>query len=115
MLFISATNILAEDNNNNSGSTTFIPESGTGKVNYPRTPYVPIICSYNQESIIIYFYEELGDVEITLTNLTTGEEWIEAGNSTIGLISIITSGSSGEYHIVIETEDGGIYSGQYSI
>lgn len=114
MMSVSVFNLFPEDNNN-TGNTTFIPESGSGKINYPRTPSIPILCSYNNESISVYFYDDLGNVDITLINVTTGEEWIEFGNSANGEISIVTSGTLGDYQIIIETEVGDIYYGNYSI
>ena len=68
---------------------------------------------YSNESITLMFNKDLGDADIVVTNLTTGDIW---NDSVSGVCSttIILSGDEGYYQIAIYT-DNGDYSGEFTL
>lgn len=63
--------------------------------------------------IILDFVENLGDADIVVTNLTTGDVW--SGSATgICSTTILLSGDDGYYQIVIYTENEE-YFGEFSL
>lgn len=60
--------------------------------------------------------EDLGDVEVIVTNTSTGEFWSDTFDSTTERQSFLQiSGSQGYYEIEYITESGDVYSGQFLI
>ncbi len=83
----------------------------------PRTPnYGSDIMAYYQNGVIyLQFAYDMGEVEISVINETTGEVWQQTEDSAFGSASITTSTSAGDYYITIVTLDGSCYSGSFSI
>lgn len=83
----------------------------------PRTPdYGSDITAFYQDGVIyLQFAYDMGEVEITVTNETTGEMWQQTENSAFGSISIATSTDAGNYYITIVTDDASCYSGSFSL
>lgn len=83
----------------------------------PRTPdYGSDIMAYYQDGVIyLQFGYDMGEVEITVTNETTGEMWQQTDDSAFGSASIATSTSAGNYYITIVTDDASCYSGSFSL
>ena len=83
----------------------------------PRTPdYGSDIMAYYQDGVIyLQFAYDMGEVEITVTNETTGEMWQQTDDSAFGSASIATSTSAGDYYITIVTDDASCYSGSFSL
>ena len=83
----------------------------------PRTPdYGSDIMAYYQGGVIyLQFGYDMGEVEITVTNETTGEMWQQTDNSAFGTATIATSTSAGNYDITIVTDDASCYSGSFSL
>lgn len=81
----------------------------------PRTPIcIPIECIYNYGTLQFSFLENLGEIDVTLINLTLGsEELISIDTSTGGAI-IGVSDEAGEYMLIIETQTSSYY-GYYII
>ena len=89
------------------------PEPITGQ----RTPnFDSDIMAYYQDGVVyLQFVYDMGDVEITVTNETTGEQWQQTEDTAFGSASIATSTSAGDYYITIVTDDAICYSGSYSL
>ena len=80
----------------------------------PRTPVQPDIeACYSNEMLTFIFNRELGDADIVVTNLTTGDVW--SGSATgICSTTIPLSGDEGYYQIAIYT-DNEDYFGEFSL
>lgn len=83
----------------------------------PRTPdYGSDITAFYQDGVIyLQFAYDMGEVEITVTNETTGEMWQQTEDSAFGSTSIATSTDAGNYYITIVTDDASCYSGNFSL
>ena len=83
----------------------------------PRTPdYGSDIIAYYQDGVTyLQFAYDMGEVEITVTNETTGEMWQQTEDSAFGSTSIATSTDAGNYYITIVTDDASCYSGNFSL
>ena len=76
---------------------------------------VPIACFYSNGSLFFTFMEDLGELEINVTNLSTGVEIIDEIDSFCGNALLEVPESSGEYQIEITTENGDSYYGEYTL
>lgn len=76
---------------------------------YPRT-LIPISCVYVDGSVQLTLLENLGEMELFVTNQTTGEQWRTANS-----LVLETSTESGVYWVEIITEHGGNYYGTYTL
>ena len=76
---------------------------------YPRT-LIPITCVYANGTIQLSLYGGVGEFTLTVTNQMTGEQW-----SVENALILQTSTASGIYWVQIETEDGTIYYGTYTL
>ena len=85
-----------------------IPKNPTQR---PLSIVTDIEATYSMGAITLVFNEDLGNCDIEVTNIDTGEVWYA---SCVGISSTIvyTSGSEGQYHIYIDT-DCGAYSGEF--
>lgn len=55
---------------------------------------------------------DLGQVELTVTNCSTGEVWYDSFDSSSSPQTLLSiSGTSGLYEVVYLTEDGNVYQG----
>ena len=82
------------------------PEGGN---KHPRT-LIPITCVYADGTVQLIMLENLGEMELIVTNQTTGEQWRTVNNWVLQ-----TSTGSGVYLVEIITEDGTTYWGTYSL
>ena len=76
---------------------------------YPRT-LIPISCVYVDGTVQLTILENLGEIELFVTNQTTGEQW-----STVNNWVLQTSTISGVYLVEIITEDSTTYWGTYTL
>ena len=60
------------------------------------------------DTIFFIFNRNLGDADIVVSNLTTGEQWY-GSLSGIGTTSVVLSGDSGDYDVAIYTDNGDYY------
>lgn len=61
-------------------------------------------------------YSDLGEVQVSIINETTGESWnsfFDSGQNTQSILSI--SGNKGSYEVLYITESGIIYEGNFTI
>lgn len=75
----------------------------------PRSIVEPDIAAYySNGTITIVFNADLGDADIVVTNLTTGDAW---SDNVEGLCttSIMLSDDAGYYTITIQTDEGDYY------
>ena len=76
---------------------------------------VPISCFYSEGTLFFTFMEDLGELEISVTNLDTGAEIFDEIDSFCGNALLEVPESSGEYQIEITTENGDSYYGEYTL
>ena len=76
---------------------------------YPRT-LIPITCVYVDGTVQLTILENLGEIELFVTNQTTGEQW-----STVNNWVLQTATATGVYLVEIITEDGTTYWGTYTL
>ena len=91
-----------------------IAPNGTKRPAKPRTIVVDDINAYySNEMLTLIFNNDLGDADIVVTNLTTGDVW---NDSVSGVCSttILLSGDEGYYQISIFTENEE-YFGEFNI
>lgn len=79
------------------------------KDSHPRT-FIPITCVYVDGEVQLSLLGEVGELTLTVTNQTTGEQW-----SIVNGLLLSTSTASGNYYVQIETEDGSSYYGTFSL
>ncbi|MBR5331826.1 MAG: DUF3244 domain-containing protein [Muribaculaceae bacterium] len=82
-----------------------------------RSPnYGSDIMAYYQDGVIyLQFAYDMGEVEISVFNETTGEMWQQTDDTTFGSATIATSTSAGNYYIIIVTDDVSCYTGNFSL
>ena len=83
--------------------------SSNKKDTHPRTS-IPFTCVYADGMVQLTLLGEVGEYTLTVTNQLTGERW--SINDTPVLQ---TSTASGTYWVEIETEDGSMNYGTYTL
>lgn len=68
---------------------------------------------YSNEVLTLIFNKDLGDADIVVTNLTTGDMW-NGSVSGVCTTTILLSGDEGYYQVVIYTENEE-YFGEFSL
>lgn len=59
---------------------------------------------------------DLGEIEMTVTNLSTGEAWSDSFDSGVIMQTLLPiSGTPGFYEIEYVTESGDVYAGEFLI
>ena len=82
----------------------------------PRTPaFIPITGLYDDGRIILDFIEEIGTLNITVENQSTGEMYFDYCDSADGHFEMEISASKGNYLLTIQTENGTIYYGDFTL
>lgn len=84
----------------------------------PRTVVQsPIECEYNAyvNGICTTFYHDLGEVEVVVENMLTGECFDCSVDSAAGYAVLPISGTSGYYTVSFITESGAEYSGEFEL
>ncbi|MDE6870673.1 MAG: DUF3244 domain-containing protein [Bacteroidales bacterium] len=78
---------------------------------------IPIYAIWNglDNGIYLNFMDNIGNVSISVWNMSTGEIYNDFINSNVGQAILYTSGTSGEYFVQIETEYGEVYEGKFNI
>lgn len=87
------------------------------KKQQPRTPdFGSDITAYYQDGVVyLQFSYDMGEVDVTVTNETTGEMWQQTEDSAFGSVAIATSATAGSYTVTIVTDDGVCYSGSFAL
>lgn len=97
-----------------------IPINGAWPVDSTRRrspELIPLKAVYCSEVpiVIISFYRNVGEVEIDLINVTTGESVSDIVSSKDGGAIISFSGDIGHYRILFTTENGRDYIGEFDV
>ena len=79
----------------------------------PKSLTAVIEASYFNGALTVVFNADLGDADIVVSNLTTGEMWSDSVSG-VGATTLLLSGEEGYYEILIYTECGE-YSGEFEI
>lgn len=74
---------------------------------------VPLTCIYGAGAVEVRFTDDLGEAEVIVTSLTTGEQWFTVGAATETL-TVQTPGEQGEYVVQIYA-GGNAWYGCYTI
>ena len=90
-----------------------INPSGPKPIPNPLTLDADIDASYYDGVLTLMFNVDLGDADITVTNLSTGDIWWDSVSG-IGATAIMLSGDEGYYEVHIST-DRGEYSGAFTL
>jgi hypothetical protein len=102
-----------------SGDNNIIINKDTPKDSDKERPrdllQVPITCMYQEGSLCFTFYEDLGELEITVTNQSTGAITIYPYDAVSGSVVVGVSNESAPYLIEIETISGDCYWGEYTL
>ena len=72
-----------------------------------------IEASYFNGALTVVFNADLGDADIVVSNLATGEMWSDSVSG-VGATTLLLSGDEGYYEILIYT-DCGEYTGEFEI
>lgn len=83
--------------------------TSSNKDTHPRT-LIPILCTYADGGVQLVLLEDLGEYTLTVTNQQTGERW-----SAMNALALPTSTANGIYWVEIETGDGILYYGTYTL
>lgn len=85
--------------------------------NRPRTPdYCVEISAYYQNGVIyLQFNEDIGCMDVEVVNLSTGEQWNDGVCSDSQMETVIVSSATGNYTITLTTDNGTVYSGEYTL
>ena len=102
-----------------SGDNNIIINKDTPKDSDKERPrdllQVPITCMYQEGSLCFTFFEDLGELEITVTNQSTGTTTIYPYDEVSGSVVVGVSNESAPYLIEIETISGDCYWGEYTL
>ena len=72
-----------------------------------------IEATYCDGILTVVFNENLGDSNITVTNISSGEVWSDSVSG-YGVATLFLAGDEGYYYISIET-DNGQYTGEFEL
>ena len=79
----------------------------------PKSYRADIEASYFNGALTVVFNADLGDADIVVSNLTTGDIWSDSVSG-VGATTLLLSGEEGYYEILIYT-DCGEYTGEFEI
>lgn len=118
MLVFSAATISAATSKDDikSAPITIRPGGESSSNVRPRIPaFIPITGLYDDGRVILDFIEEIGTLNITVANQSTGEMYFDYCDSTDGHFEMEISASKGNYLLTIQTENGTIYYGDFTL
>ena len=118
MLVFSTTAVLAAMSKDDIKTAPIIIRTGGGESGNtrPRTPaFIPITGMYDDGRVILNFIEEIGTLNITVANQSTGEMYFDCCDSADGHFEIEISASKGNYLLTIQTENGTTYYGEFTL
>lgn len=102
---------------NNEEPIVIIPVEQSFKHRPHSKAFVPFEANYNKglASVLVRFIKDVGEVEISIHDLSSGEYNDYTINSKIGSIVLPISGDSGDYVITFTLQNGKQYIGEFSI
>ncbi len=119
MLVFSATAVSASTSKDDIKTEPINIRHGSGndsQITRPRIPaFIPITGMYDDGRVILDFIEEIGTLNITVANQSTGEMYFDCCDSADGHFEMEISASKGNYLLTIQTENGTIYYGDFTL
>lgn len=119
MLVFSAATISAAISKDDIKTEPINIRHGSGndsQITRPRTPaFIPITGLYDNGRVILDFIEEIGTLNISVANQSTGEMYFDYCDSADGHFEMEISASKGNYLLTIQTENGTIYYGDFTL
>lgn len=138
---MTAPNVFADGDDNNTGGNNGGNDSGNngGDTQTPPTPPEKIPISPNpfpgnpdpgklgprslsaisgwcaNDTIQLFFAQDMGTVFVTVINTTTGDMWYCNAESSDGVVVIEFEPTPGNYTITIETQTAGTYYGEFAL
>ncbi len=102
---------------NNEEPITIIPVEQSSKIRPHSRIFVPFEANYNVglASVLVRFIRDVGEVEISIQNLSSGEYNDYTVNSKVGSIVLPITGDAGYYVITFTLQNGKQYIGEFSI
>lgn len=107
-------NVCAPDNEE---PIVIIPAEQGSKHRPHSKAFLPFEANYNAglASVLVRFIKDVGEVEISIRNLSSGEYNDYTINSKIGSIVLPISGDFGDYVITFTLQNGKQFIGEFSI
>ena len=92
-------------------------EKAMRHTSYVHEVDIPIECYYVgfDSSVVIVFSEDIGTVDISIVNTSTGEVFFDTVDAKDGQYAVGISGDDGTYILQIGTESGDIYEGEFTL
>ncbi len=119
MLVFSAATISASTSKDDIKTLPITIRNGGGnesQITRPRTPaFIPITGMYDNERVVLDFIEEIGTLNITVANQSTGEMYFDCCDSADGHFEMEISASKGNYLLTIQTENETTYYGEFTL
>lgn len=115
-LAIDGNAMVIADNPTNTQPPIDIPIQGNESETstpWPLSLIADIEASYYNGALTVVFNADLGNADIVVSNLTTGDTWSDSVTG-VGSATLLLSGDEGYYEILIYT-DGGDYSGEFTL
>lgn len=116
LMLISMTSYTWAQNSTEKTSTLMIILHKGHLEKAPRTPGMsPITCEYHSGALIVRYLEDVGDLEIMVTNMQTGETISTLSSSMDEITRIYLTEDTGDYYLEIKISDGKWYYAYFSI
>lgn len=107
-------NAFAEDENPIKKPIVLTPEKGYGDDR--GVVIIPLEAYYQGETIFLDFTHNVGNVQVSVGNMTAGTGWSGTVDSADGMGQIsIANGGAGSYVLTLETTYGDRYHGTFTI
>ncbi|MBP3532839.1 MAG: DUF3244 domain-containing protein [Alistipes sp.] len=86
------------------------------QITRPRTPaFIPITGMYDDGRVVLDFIAEIGTLNISVANQSTGEMYFDCCDSADGHFEMEISASKGNYLLTIQTENETTYYGEFTL
>lgn len=118
MLVFSATAVSAYTSKDDikSAPITIRPGGESSSNVRPRTPaFIPVTGMYDNGRVVLDFIAEIGTLNITVANQSTGEMYFDCCDSADGHFEMEISASKGNYLLTIQTENETTYYGEFTL
>lgn len=119
MLVFSAATISASTSKDDIKTLPITIRNGGGnesQITRPRIPaFIPITGMYDDGRVVLDFIEEIGTLNITVANQSTGEMYFDCCDSADGHFEMEISASKGNYLLTIQTENETTYYGEFTL
>lgn len=107
-------NTFAEDENPIKKPIVLTPEKGYGDER--GVVVIPLEAYYQGETIFLDFTHNVGNVQVSVRNMTTGNSWSGTVNSADGMGEIsIAGGGTGSYTLTLVTAYGDCFTGNFRL